>query len=248
MLLDPATNELRYATAGHPPALVIEPEGSTRFLEGGRSVPLGLPFDLPRAQAHERLIPGSILVLYTDGLVERRDESLDRGLERLAGTAAEAAGKSLKDLSDALLDLVADERHDDVALLVIGSRRPSREFRRSFPATANELSPLRADLRAWLERSGMPMETVDDVVLACTEAASNAIEHAYIGRIGDVHVSAERENGVLELSVSDDGRWRHPRPDDARGRGLELVRALVRDVDVEQGEAGTTVRMRVRVP
>jgi GAF domain-containing protein/anti-sigma regulatory factor (Ser/Thr protein kinase) len=248
MLLDPTTNELRYATAGHPPALLIEPDGSTRFLEGGRSVPLGLPFELPRVQAHERLTAGSILVLYTDGLVERRDESLDMGLERLADTAARAAGESLEDLSDALLDLVADERHDDVALLVIGSRRPSGEYRRSFPASANELSALRADLRAWLERSGMPMETVEDVVLACTEAASNAIEHAYIGRIGDVHVVAQRQNGVLELSVSDDGRWRHPRPDDARGRGLELVRALVREVDVEQGEGGTTVRMRVGAP
>ena len=59
---------------------------------------------------------------------------------------------------------------------------------------------------------------------------------------------AQRQNGVLELSVSDDGRWRHPRPDDARGRGLELVRALVRDLDVEQGEGGTTVRMRVGAP
>ena len=248
MLLDPATNELRYATAGHPPALVIEPDGATRFLEGGRSVPLGLPFDLPRAQAHERLTPGSILVLYTDGLVERRDESLDRGLERLAETAARATGESLEDLSESLLDLVADERHDDVALLVIGSRRLSGEFRRSFPASATELSALRADLRAWLERSNVPMDTVDDVVLACTEAASNAIEHAYIGRIGDVHVVAQRQNGVLELSVSDDGRWRHPRRDDARGRGLDLVRALVGHVDVEQAETGTTVRMRVGVP
>ena len=247
MLLDPATGELRYASAGHPPALVIEPDGSTRFLEGGRSVPLGLPFDLPRAQAHARLVPGSILVLYTDGLVERRDESLDRGLERLAETASRVMGQGLEDLSDALLDLVADERHDDVALLVIGSRRPSGEFRRTFPATASELSALRADLRAWLERSGTPVETVDDVVLACTEVASNAIEHAYIGRIGDVHVVAHRQNGELELAVSDDGRWRHPRPDDGRGRGLDLVRALVRDVDVEQGEAGTTVRMRVGV-
>lgn len=247
MLLDPSTNELRYATAGHPPALLIEPDGSTRFLEGGRSVPLGLPFELARAQAYERLTPGSILILYTDGLVERRDESLDIGLERLADTAARAAGESLEVLSDALLDLVAEERHDDVALLAIGSRRPSGEFRRSFPASANELSALRADLRAWLERSDLPMDTVDDVVLACTEAASNAIEHAYIGRIGDVHVVAQRQNGVLELSVSDDGRWRHPRPDDARGRGLDLVRALVRDVDVEQSEGGTTVRMRLGV-
>ena len=248
MLLDPATNELRYATAGHPPALVIEPDGSTRFLEGGRSVPLGLPFDLPRPQAHERLTPGSILVLYTDGLVERRDESLDHGLERLATTAAAANNGDLEELSDALLDLVADERHDDVALLVIGSRRPSGVFRRSFPATALELSALRADLRSWLEHSSLPMETIDDVVLAATEAASNAIEHAYIGRVGEVHVTAEREDGWLQLSVADDGRWRQPRPDDVRGRGLELVRALVREVDVERGEEGTTVRMRVGVP
>jgi anti-sigma regulatory factor (Ser/Thr protein kinase) len=146
------------------------------------------------------------------------------------------------------VDLVAEERHDDVALLVIGSRRPSGLFERSFPASAQELSALRADLRSWLEHSGLPMETIDDVVLACTEAASNAIEHAYIGRIGDVHVKAERQNGWLELAVSDDGRWRHPRPDDARGRGLDLVRALVREVEVERGEDGTTVRMRVGVP
>lgn len=247
MLLDPSTNELRYATAGHPPALVIEPDGSTRFLEGGRSVPLGLPFDMPRAQAHERLTPGSILVLYTDGLVERRDESLDRGLERLATTAARASGGNLQELSDALLELVADERHDDVALLVISSERPAEVFRRTFPASAHELSTLRAELREWLERSGLPTGTVEDVILACTEAASNAIEHAYIGRVGDVHVVAESVNGWLEISVSDEGRWRRPRPNDGRGRGLDLVRALVGDFDVERGDAGTTVRMRVGV-
>jgi anti-sigma regulatory factor (Ser/Thr protein kinase) len=248
LLLDPARNELRYASAGHPPALVIEPGGSTRFLEDGRSVPLGLPFDLPRPQANERLVPGSILVVYTDGLVERREEPLDRGLERLAQTASRVRAGSLTEISDALLELVADDRHDDVALLTIGPRRPAEVFRRTFPADAHELATMRAELRTWLERSGLPSETQEDVVLACTEAATNAIEHAYIGRGGDVLIEAESEEGRLRVTVTDHGRWRHPRPDDSRGRGLDLVRAVIGDIDVERGEGGTTVRMRVGIP
>ena len=248
LLLDPSRGELRYASAGHPPALVIEPDGSTRFLEGGRSVPLGLPFDLPRPQAQERLGPGSILVVYTDGLIERREEPLDRGLERLAEMASRVRAGSLTEISDGLLEIVADDRHDDVALLTIGPRRPVEVFRRTFPADAHELSTMRAELRAWLERSGLPAETREDVVLACTEAATNAIEHAYIGRRGDVLIEAESEDGTLQVSVVDHGRWRHPRPDDSRGRGLELVRAVIGDIDVERGEGGTTVRMRVGIP
>jgi serine phosphatase RsbU (regulator of sigma subunit)/anti-sigma regulatory factor (Ser/Thr protein kinase)/uncharacterized protein YigA (DUF484 family) len=248
LLLDPSRGELRYASAGHPPALVIEPDGSTRFLEGGRSVPLGLPFDLPRPQAQERLGPGSILVVYTDGLIERREEPLDRGLERLAEMASRVRAGSLTEISDGLLEIVADDRHDDVALLTIGPRRPVEVFRRTFPADAHELATMRAELRAWLERSGLPAETREDVVLACTEAATNAIEHAYIGRRGHVLIEAESEDGTLQVSVVDHGRWRHPRPDDSRGRGLELVRAVIGDIDVERGEGGTTVRMRVGIP
>ena len=219
LLLDPSRGELRYASAGHPPALVIEPDGATRFLEGGRSVPLGLPFDLPRPQAQERLGPGSILVVYTDGLIERREEPLDRGLERLAEMASRVRAGSLTEISDGLLEIVADDRHDDVALLTIGPRRPVEVFRRTFPADAHELATMRAELRAWLERSGLPAETREDVVLACTEAATNAIEHAYIGRRGDVLIEAESEDGTLQVSVVDHGRWRHPRPDDCAGGG-----------------------------
>jgi len=110
------------------------------------------------------------------------------------------------------------------------------------------LPPLREAIASHLERSGLPAETREDVVLACTEAATNAIEHAYIGRRGDVLIEAESEAGTLQVSVVDHGRWRHPRPDDSRGRGLELVRAVIGDIDVERGEGGTTVRMRVGIP
>ena len=151
----------------------------------------------------------------------------------------------MKEISDALLELVAEDRHDDVALLTIGPRRLAEVFRRTFPADAHELATIRAELRGWLERSGLPSETREDVVLACTEAATNAIEHAYIGRGGEVQIEAESDEGWLRVSVSDHGRWRHPRPDGSRGRGLDLVRAVIGDVDVERGEGGTTVRMRV---
>jgi GAF domain-containing protein/anti-sigma regulatory factor (Ser/Thr protein kinase) len=247
MLFDPSTNELRYASAGHPPALVIEAERTSRFLEGGRSVPLGLPFDMPRPQALEILSPGSMLVLYTDGLIERRDEPLDEGLRRLGDAGVRVAGSPLTEVADALLGLVAEDRHDDVALLAVGPKLPAEVFRRSFPADAEQLAAMRSELRAWLDRSGLPPETKEDVVLACTEAASNAIEHAYIGRDGDIRVVGETENGWLKIEVSDDGRWRDPRPDDSRGRGLDLVRTLIGDIDVERGEQGTTVRMRVGV-
>ncbi len=248
VLLDPSTGELRYASAGHPPALVIDTRGETRFLEGGRSVPLGLPFEQPRPQAVYRLQPGEVLVLYTDGLVERRGESLDEGFERLAAVARGVGGLPLSEISDALLELVAEDRHDDVALLVIGPTRQTRVFRRTFPADARQLAVMRAELRTWLERSSLSADAKDDIVLACTEAAANAIEHAYIGRRGQVHVRAESVGGWLEVTVSDEGRWRDPRPDDTRGRGLGLVRALLGDIDVERGEGGTTVRMRVGVP
>jgi anti-sigma regulatory factor (Ser/Thr protein kinase) len=121
-------------------------------------------------------------------------------------------------------------------------------FRRTFPADAHELATMRVELRTWLERTGLPSETQEDVVLACTEAATNAIEHAYIGRGGDVLIEAESEEGRLRVTVTDHGRWRHPRPDDSRGRGLDLVRAVIGDIDVERGEGGTTVRMRVGIP
>jgi GAF domain-containing protein/anti-sigma regulatory factor (Ser/Thr protein kinase) len=247
MLFDPSTNELRYASAGHPPALVIEADRSSRFLEGGRSVPLGLQFDVPRPQALEILSAGAVLVLYTDGLIERRDEPLDEGLRRLGSIGTRSVGAPLAEVADRLLELVAEDRHDDVALLVVGPKLPTDVFRRIFPADAEQLAAMRSDLRAWLDRSGLPPETKEDVVLACTEAAANAIEHAYIGRDGDIRVVGESENGWLKIEVSDDGRWRDPRPDDSRGRGLELVRTLIGDIDVERGERGTTVRMRVGV-
>ena len=155
------------------------------------------------------------------------------------------AGAPLAEVADALLGLVAEDRHDDVALLAVGPKPASRCSAGSSPPTRNSSRRcVRNSGRGSTAPACRPRQ--EDVVLACTEAAANAIEHAYIGRDGDIRVVGESENGWLKIEVSDDGRWRDPRPDDS-GRGLDLVRTLIGDIDVERGERGTTVRMRVGV-
>ncbi|MGI8697826.1 MAG: SpoIIE family protein phosphatase [Mycobacteriales bacterium] len=87
---DPATRTLTWANAGHLPALVRRSDGRCEWLRGPTALPLGLG-DLGRsAQESERLHPGDLLVLYTDGLVERREESIDVGLDRLRRATVEA--------------------------------------------------------------------------------------------------------------------------------------------------------------
>jgi anti-sigma regulatory factor (Ser/Thr protein kinase) len=81
-----------------------------------------------------------------------------------------------------------------------------------------------------------------DAVLAVNESVANAIEHAYGLEGGNIHVRAEREHAALRISVHDDGSWRAPRGDH-RGRGLEMMRRLMDEVEVCADEGGTQVTL-----
>jgi serine phosphatase RsbU (regulator of sigma subunit) len=144
VLLDPATGELSYATAGHPPILVVHAAGGTTYLDGGRGLPLGVAratrrraargranrdsanrggatqVGANRSSATTQLAPGDLLVLYTDGLYERRRESPDVGLARLASRAAEVHDLPPTELSHALADgmLAGSAPEDDICVLV----------------------------------------------------------------------------------------------------------------------------------
>ena len=124
LVLDRENGELAFASAGHPPPLVLAADGaraSSRAAARSRSAPSS-PAVVPRGAAV--LPPGAALLLYTDGLVERRDEPLERRLDALADAAA-GADDGLEGLCDAVLASVIGLAHpsDDVALLAVRPRR-----------------------------------------------------------------------------------------------------------------------------
>ncbi len=242
--LDPADGAIRYACAGHPPPLVVSADGRTRFLWEGRSPPLGSMLGDRRA-AVDRLEEGDTLVLYTDGLVERRSESIDAGFERLAHAAVLSSGSPATyadDICDALLG--REEQDDDVCVLTT-LRLPTRpSFNHSLRAAPAELAALRDGLRTWLVDQDLDEEIERSTVLAVSEAAANAIEHGYdCDGEGVVTVLVSVEDGWVDVEVRDEGTWREGSGDGDRGRGLAIMRSIMHRISVEREDGATVVRM-----
>jgi len=247
MVYDPATTTAHYASAGHPPALVREASGEVRALEGARGTPLAADAVHTFVQCTETLSPGATVLLYTDGLVERRRESLDVGFARLHETFRDGP----RDL-EALVDHVVAELvgpgggADDVAVLAFRPAPENERLSLTLPTDPRQLRVLRSRLAGWLTRRGVDAETVFDLNLAVTEAAGNAIAHAYGLGDGEFGVDVHLEDDVVVCTVTDRGHWRAERRD-GYGRGLMLMRALTEQVEIETSDDGTRVEMRRRV-
>ena len=110
---------LRWANAGHPPPLLVLPDGSARVLAATPDLLLGVGTGGPRADHTVEVPSGATLLLYTDGLVERRDDDLDAGIERLRAAGSVLAGPALPAALDALLAAVGTGGGDDVAVLAV---------------------------------------------------------------------------------------------------------------------------------
>ncbi|WP_328432964.1 PP2C family protein-serine/threonine phosphatase [Streptomyces sp. NBC_00425] len=125
-LLDQDDNgwTISYSSAGHPPPLLITHEGDTHYLKGGRGLLLGVDPDLPRHHATQTLLARSTVLMYTDGLIERRGEDLTHGMTRLRQHAAALAREDLDTFCDELLAGLSTDHTDDIALLV--ARTPAR--------------------------------------------------------------------------------------------------------------------------
>ncbi|MCE0768099.1 SpoIIE family protein phosphatase [Pseudonocardia kujensis] len=126
---------MRWSNAGHPPPLLIDPDGRPRLLYTPPERLLGLGRSARRTDHALDLEPGATLLLYTDGLVERRDRDVDAGLAWLLDRAAEPAHSTLEELCDGLLAEVT-ERHDDIAVIAI---RAHPEDRPRPPASGPEV-------------------------------------------------------------------------------------------------------------
>jgi len=251
LVLDWGRGVIRWARAGHPPPLLLC-GGQTRFLaDEGAGTVLGVPGRRPFTEGTAEIEPGDVLLLYTDGLIERRGENLDDGLERLAAAVRRHGAEAPDRLASLLLhEILSDtDQPDDVAL--IAARLVPEPLELRLPADPAQLAGLRRAVLAWATDVGIAEDTLDDLQLAVGEAVANAVEHAYRDQTaGTCAVRlARRPDGAIEACIEDFGTWR-PVPADSgfRGRGLLLIRRLAEDVTVEQSrEGGTTIRFCVPV-
>jgi PAS domain S-box-containing protein len=247
LIVDPGDGVVRWVNAGHPPPLMIRGDDDVRFLTGDASVPLGvLPFPTYE-EVSAPMEPGSTILLYTDGLIERPGEHIDDGLARLAAQVREAPDDT-HGLLERLLDTLVPHggAPDDVALVALRNLPVPDRFSAEFPAEPESLAPMRSMLRRWLSHAGADELETAEIITACGEAATNAIEHAGTGNGMHFAVSGRREEDTVEIEIRDRGSWRREREDD-HGRGLALMRTLMDTVAVEPSPVGTRVSLRRRL-
>lgn len=225
MVYDPVSRSCAMARAGHPPPAVIGPDGRVTFPDLPAGSPLGLglvAFESVTLQLPE----GSVLALYTDGLIEGRDHDIDVGVDRLGMVLADP-GPSLEDLCSSVLDTLSPEASgDDVTLLLARTRAlgPSQVASWEIPAEPSAVGRARALAAGQLIRWGQD-DRVPDTELIVSELVTNAIRHG----AGPLRLRLIRHE-VLTCEVFDTSdtipRRRRPRLTDEHGRGLLLVDRL----------------------
>ncbi len=248
-VLDSGTGQLTYSSAGHPPGILVHPDGTTQLLEDGRSLPLAVRPGSPRPEGTCTIPARSTLLLYTDGLVERRRRPLSAGIDQAGEALQDGRDTAIDDLATDVMSRLApaDGYDDDVALLLYRHPAP---LEMTFPAESAQLAPVRNALRSWLVQCDLPTTTLQNILVAAGEACANAIEHGHRDAPGDtVYFRAEAFVDNLRLTIADSGRWKTPQPERNahRGRGMGLMHALMQQVTVTPGPDGTTVDMHTRI-
>jgi anti-sigma regulatory factor (Ser/Thr protein kinase) len=238
-VIDSERAQMELVVAGHPPPLLIGPAGETSFLDATGGIPLGVS-EFARYESETFAFePGTTLLLYTDGLVETRTESIDAGLARLRELAVGSGG--VEALCGKLVArLVPSERPDDVAMLAARLEPVPERLNGRWPAERSVLAAVRQLLRRWLEKRGASADEVYDIVVACQGACANAVEHAYRPGRHSFELDATYDGGRVRVTIRDCGQWRPPRGTH-RGRGMMMMRRLMDSVDIEHTDGGTTV-------
>ncbi|NGO82183.1 SpoIIE family protein phosphatase [Streptomyces sp. 196(2019)] len=238
---DPVSRRCVMARAGHLPPAVVHPDGRVTFPDLPAGPPLGLG-GLPFESLEIELPVGSLLALFTDGLVEARDHDIDQGLAAL-GRVLGTPAASLDELCDrAVSALVPDATTaDDTALLLARTRQldGSRVAEWELPAEAVTVGRARelatGRLAAWgLEELSFATE------LVVSELVTNAVRYGG----GPLRLRLIRDRTLL-CEVADTGHTsphlRHSAEDDEGGRGLFIVAQLVQRWGTRYTPAGKTI-------
>ncbi|MEU1630301.1 SpoIIE family protein phosphatase [Streptomyces sp. NPDC020096] len=230
---DPVTRTCTMARAGHPPPAIIDPHGHVTFPDLPTGAPLGLGL-VPFESVTLELAEGSVLALYTDGLIEARHQDISDGMNRLRAALARP-DLTLDDLCSSTVDtLRAKPPSDDVTLFLARTRSLSADRVASWQFTSDPAVVSRARTLATRKLTQWGLEHLaESTELIVSELFTNAIIH------GDGDCNSDRTIGLrlirhemLTCEVSDASHShplvRHPRTTDEHGRGLFLVTQLSR--------------------
>jgi len=248
-VLNPDTGELVYSSAGHLPPILVHADSTTQILEAGHTIALGVRPNWSRPEARATIPARATLLLYTDGLVERRRKALDLGISRVAAVVQDGRTSTLDDLADQIMSSLAPSGgyQDDVVVLLYRHPAP---LQLTFPAHVSQLAPTRTALRSWLTQARVAPDQSMDVLIAAGEAVANAIEHGHRHKPeGTISMGATALVDRVHLIITDTGSWKTPQPaaDSTRGRGIALMRGLMHDVTINPDTAGTTVHLTARI-
>lgn len=248
-VLNPDTGELVYSSAGHPPPILVHADGTTRMLDDGHTIALGVQPYRSRPEARVTMPARSTLLLYTDGLVERRRIALGQGISHAAALVQEGRACALDDLANQIMSCLEPSGgyQDDVVLMLYRHPAP---LELKFPAQASHLSATRTALRSWLTRARVEPDQSLNMLIAAGEAVANAIEHGHRhSPEGTISLDATALVDRVQVIVTDTGSWKTPQPaiNTQRGRGITLMRGLIQDVTIDHDIAGTTVHLSARI-
>jgi serine phosphatase RsbU (regulator of sigma subunit)/PAS domain-containing protein/anti-sigma regulatory factor (Ser/Thr protein kinase) len=247
MIYDPVSCRCTAACAGHPPPAVVRPGTDVEYLDIPVGPPLGVG-GLPFETVELHLPEGSLLALYTDGLIGSTRHSLDEGLESLR-KALSAPMPSLEDMCDHILHMLVDDHpRDDVALVIARTRQldsgqvATWDVSEDLTEVARTRDLAERQLKAWgLQESAFVTE------LVVSELVTNAIRYGG----GPIKLRLIRQDALI-CEVSDGGNTaphlRRARTFDEGGRGLFIVAQLAEHWGTRQRPTGKTIWAEIALP
>ncbi len=247
-IFDPATRVLRYACAGHPPPVLVTAKGDAHLLPGGGLL-LGLGEPAASPERTITIAPGASCFFYTDGLTEHERDLL-AGEERLLAAIEYLAKRDLLSARDLHAQIIGDAANlDDCATLVLrldnDAAAPLERY--TFSALPSSARIARDSIRSYAERRGLDSVHVFDLILAAGEAVANAIEYGARGPETTFSVEVSTSEDEVLVRVESDGHWRSTPSHDDRGRGIAIMRACAKHVELSSTSERTLLTLAFAV-